>query len=170
MICDFMDELNGILSFIYLLQSSIQFRSCENPIRENVFVYRGVGGASHLVMLYESMIESVVVWSEFTKASTDCDYVLNHLIRDEDWILFEIELHPGDVAVEIEGYSEHESGDEVLIAPSTGFKVVSVDDTEISICGEDGSSTLLHFPTVRLSYFLHWYDFDLDQRPSPVLV
>jgi hypothetical protein len=166
MICNFTDELNGILSFIYLLQSSIDCQSRENPILENILVYRGVREASDLVMLYESTIGSVVVWSEFTKASTDRDSVLSDLMTDEDCVLFEIELHPGDVAVEIEGYSEHESGDEVLIAASTGFIVVSVDDLEVSICGED----VIRLPTVRLSYFLHWYDFDLDERPRPVLV
>jgi hypothetical protein len=168
--CNFNDEMRGILNFIYLLQSSIACRSQENPIRENVVVYCGIGGASDVVMLYESMIDDVVVWCEFTRAFTDRDYVMNELITDDDFVLFEIELHPGDVAVLIEGSSDDQIGDEFLIAASTGFKVVSVEETEVSICGEDGILNFFHLPIVRLSYFLHWYDFDLDQRAGPVFL
>jgi TPR repeat protein len=170
MVCRFMDELKHILSYIYLLQSSIECGSHETPIRENLVVYRGIRGATDLGMLYESTIDDVIIWPEFTSTFTDRDYVLNSCITDEDCILFEIELHPGDVAVLIEQRAEHQSGNEVLIVASTGFKVVSVDDTELSIQGEDGTSKLFHHPIVQLSYFLHWYDFDLDQRPPLVCV
>jgi hypothetical protein len=36
--------------------------------------------------------------------STDRDYALKHFIEDDDSILFEIELHAGDVAVLIEAH------------------------------------------------------------------
>jgi hypothetical protein len=89
---------------------------------------------------------------------------LNHLIIDEDCVLFEIELHPGEVAVELERAAEDRSGNEVVIAASTGFRVDSVEPTDVSIPAEDGSLNLFHLPIVRLSYFLHWYDFDVDQH------
>jgi TPR repeat protein len=170
MVCNFMDELKRILSYIYVVQSSIECRSHENPILENLVVYRGIGGAADRLMLYESTIDDVVVWSEFTIASTDRDSALNYCITHEECVLFEIELHPGDVAVVPEQHAEDQLGNQVLIAASTGFKVLSVDETDVSIQGEDGCLNLFHIPIVRLSYFLHWYDFDLDQHPPPLVV
>jgi hypothetical protein len=170
LVLNFMDELKGVLSYVYLLQSSIACLARENPIRDNLVVYRGIRQAADRVMLYESAIGDVVVWPEFTSAFTDLDYVLNHFITDEDCVLFKIELHPGDVAVQIERYSADQAGDEVLIAASTGFRIDSVDDTDVSIPAEDGCLNLFHLPTIGLSYFLHWYDFDLDQRPPRVVV
>jgi hypothetical protein len=170
MVSKFMRELGGILSYIYLLQSSIEYHAHKAPIRENLVVYRGIGDAADLVLLYQSMIEDVVVWPGFTSTSTDRNYVLDHFITDDHCMLFEIELHPGDIAVNVAKDSEHELEKEFLIAASTGFKVLSVDDTDISIQGEDGGLSSFRFPIVRVSYFLHWHDFDLDQRPLPVLV
>jgi hypothetical protein len=116
------------------------------------------------------MIGNVVVWPGFTSTSIDCNSVLRSFIHNEDSVLFKIDLHPGDVAVRIEEYSEYGSEQEVLIAASTGFEVLSVDYADVSIPQENGGSHFFHLPIVRLSYFLHWYDFDLDQRPLPVFV
>jgi hypothetical protein len=169
MVSKFMRELRGIVSYIYLLQSSIESRSHVAPIRENFVVYRGIQNSADQGMFYESMIGDVVVWCGFTSTSTDRDYVVNEFITDDDCVLFEIELHPDDVAVFIERDSEYEFEREVLIAASTGFQVLSVDYTDVSICGECDESVHVHLPIVKLSYFLHWYDFDLDQCPPRVL-
>jgi hypothetical protein len=134
-------------------------------------VYRGIHGSANLGLVYESMIDDgVVVWPGFTSTSTDRDCVLNRFITDDDCILFEIDLHRGDVAVKIENHSDHPYEQEILIAASTGFQVLSVDFIDVSIHGEDCGESLVHLPVVRLSYFLHWYDFDLDQRPPAVLI
>jgi hypothetical protein len=170
MVTKFMNELKGLLSYIYLLQSSIQYLSHKEPIHENLVVYRGIERGANLVLLYESLIGDVVVWPGFTSTSLDRDSGSSRFITGDDCVLFEIELHPGDVAVMLEKYSKHSSEREVLIPASTGFKVISIDSTDVLIYGEDGGSTMFPIPVVRLSYFLHWYDFDLDRRPLPVLV
>jgi hypothetical protein len=170
MVSKFMGELRGILGYIYLLQSSIEYRSHEVPIRENLVVYRGIELAGDFGLLYESMIGDIVVWHGFTSTSMDRDYVLKHYIKDDNSVLFEIELHPGDVAVLIEAHSEYCSEREILIAASTGFEVLSVDYADVSLPQQNGGSILVHIPIVKLNYFLHWYDFDLDERPLPVLV
>jgi hypothetical protein len=101
------------------------------------------------------MIGNVVVWRVFTSTSTDRDYALKHFIEDDDSILFEIELHAGDVAVLIEAHSEYGSEREVLIVASTGFKVLSVNYNDFFIARENGGSTLMHLPIVKLEYFFH---------------
>jgi hypothetical protein len=169
MVSKFMRELKGLVNYLYLLQSSIAFRSRDRPLRENLVVYRGVEQSYESVQLYESIVGNVVVWPGFTSTSTDRDYMLNHFITDENSVLFEIELHPGDVAVMIEEYSDFQLEREVLIAASTGFTVVSVTYADVSVQPYGGGQISLRSPVVRLSYFLHWYDFDLDQRPRPVL-
>jgi hypothetical protein len=96
--------------------------------------------------------------------------VLNHFVTDENSVLFKIKLHPGDVAARIEEYSDFRSEREVLIAASTGFKVLSLTYADLSVQPGSRDPISLRIPVVRLSYFLHWCDFDLDQRPPPVLV
>jgi hypothetical protein len=113
------------------------------------------------------MIGNVVVWPGFTSTSRDRDYVLETFITDEDCVLFEIEVHPGDIAVNIQGQSRYEHEHEILIPASTAFKVLSVDDVDVSIParGLDPPS-VLGISVVRLSYFLHWCDFDLENCPT----
>jgi hypothetical protein len=78
--------------------------------------------------------------------------------------LFEIELHPGDIAVDIQRESEYHHEREILVPTSTAFEVISVDDVDVSIPACGGNSPLmLRIPVVRLSYSLHWFDFDLDK-------
>jgi hypothetical protein len=96
----FVNELHGILHYIYLIQSSIDFWSHYYPLMTDVVVYRRLkcdGGK--LASLYISMIEEVIVWVGFTKASTQKDYVIECSIVGENSILFEIWLQPGAVAV-----------------------------------------------------------------------
>jgi hypothetical protein len=78
--------------------------------------------------------------------------------------------HPSGMAVRIEEDSDFRSEGEVLIAASTGFKVVSVTYADASIQLDRGGSISLRIHVMRLSYFLHWSDFDLDQHPPPVFV
>jgi hypothetical protein len=158
MVSKFMRELNGILSYIYLLQSSIQYLSHTEPFHEDLTVYRVISGDCDLALLYASMIGGVVVWPGFTSTSSDRNSALGSFATDDNCVLFEIELHRGDIAVEIQDVSEYQDEREILIPASTAFEVISVDDTDGSI------------PSVRLSYFLDWCDFDLDDYPRAVIV
>jgi hypothetical protein len=162
-----MKELKGVLGYIYLLQSSIDYLSRQTPLQEDIRVYRGFHSrGSYFASLFESAIGDVIVWPGFTSTSMDRDRVIADFTA-EDGILFEINLHPGDVGVPIRDYSTFESENEVLIAASSGFRVESVDFIERR---ERNSSSIVLFPIVTLSYFLHWYDFDLEQPPLPVLI
>jgi hypothetical protein len=168
MVPKFQNELKGILRYIYLLQSSIQYHSNQRPLTEDLLVYRGLPVAEFLP-LYESLIEDVVIWPGFTSTSTDRNLVLHEFMNPEDGVLFEIELHAGDIAALIQHDSEHEMENEVLIAASTGFKVLSV-CYDALVDSPFVGETQIRVPVVRLSYFHHWYDVDLDQRPATVLV
>jgi hypothetical protein len=162
MVSKFMHELKGLMNYLSLLQSSITFCSQSRPLRENLVVYRSVEQCYKSVPLYESRVGNVVLWPGFTSTSTDPDSVLNRFITDKNSILFEIELHPGNVAVRIEEYSKSQSEKEVLIASSTGFTVLSVTSADVWVQPGSGDPISLRIPIVGLSYFLHWYDFDLD--------
>jgi hypothetical protein len=130
----FMNESKGILHYIYLLQSSIEYCSHIHPLTSDLILYRAFKcGGVKLIPLYESMIEEVIVWSSFTSTSTDRDSVIEHFITGNDSILFEILLHPGDAAVCIEDHSEVPSESEVLIAASSGFIVESVELVDVEI-------------------------------------
>jgi hypothetical protein len=118
-----MNELKGILHYIYLLQSSLEYCSHYYPLSKECVVYRGYrSGGVRLAPLYESMIDEVIVWSGFTSTSTNRAYVMRQFIKDEDSILFEIALHPGDVAVSMRQYSVILLESEILIAASLGSK------------------------------------------------
>jgi hypothetical protein len=75
--------------------------------------------------------------------------------------LFEISLHPGGVVVAISEYSDYPVEFEILIAASSGFMVEEVEWIEIR------GSKIGQF---RLSYCMSWYDFDIDNRPAPIIV
>jgi hypothetical protein len=162
-ISEFVTELRGILSYIYLLQSSIEYLWHTEPFEKNVVVYRGITGNGDFGSLYQTMIGDVVVWPGFASTSRDRDYVLKTFITNEDCVLFEIDVHRGDIAVNIQRQSQYEHEHEILIPASTAFKVISADDVDVLIParGLDPPS-VLHISVVRLSYFLHWCDFDLD--------
>jgi hypothetical protein len=161
-IAQFMKEVGGILRYIYLLQSSIEYCSHMKPLVSNMTVYRGIQQhGKHLVPLYESMIGEVIVWPGFTSTSLDQDIVTDAFIIGEDSLLFEILLHPGDVATRIADFSVLPNENEILIAASSGFIVEDV--TWKYIKG-------LKIGCVRLSYCSSWYDFNIDDPPVPVLV
>jgi TPR repeat protein len=158
----FMKEVGGILRYIYLLQSSIEYCSHMKPLISNMIVYRGIEQqGKHLVPLYESMIGEVIVWPGFTSTSADRDFVISRFIKGPDSLLFEIKLHPGDIAVKIHEYSAYQEESEILIAASSGFKVKSVDWIDISG---------MKIAQIRLSYFISWYNFNIDDPPAPILV
>jgi hypothetical protein len=95
--------------------------------------------------------------------------VIDDFIEDDDSILFEILLHPGDAAAEMWKDSYFESESDILIAASSGFMVESVEMTDISKEVE-GNVTQLTIPLVKLSYYMSWYDFDIDERPPTILL
>jgi hypothetical protein len=169
-----MKELREVLSYIYLLQSSIDFYSQLQPLTEDCIVYRGFpSDGLRLAALYISAVGEVIIWPGFTSTSTDFECAIHRFVQKrgegEDGILFEIELHAGDVAVNIARYSSHPSESEVLIAASSAFRVVGIDYIPIGNQASDDLSDL-KIPKVKLSYFVHWYDFDIDQPPPRFIV
>jgi TPR repeat protein len=159
----FMKELGGLLRYIYLLQSSIEYCSHIQPLSSDMIVYRGIQQHGRMLApLYESMIGEVIIWRGFTSTSTNRDFVLSRFIEGEDSMLFEILLHPGDVATSICDYCEHEDESDILIAASSGFMVDEVEEISID-CQKK-------IPQVKLSYCMSWYDFNIDDPPAPVLV
>jgi hypothetical protein len=170
MICKFMNELKGILHYVYLLQSSIEYWSHIHPLPNDVIVYRGLkSGGAQLIPLYHSMIGEVIVWSSFTSTSLTPESAINNFITDEDSILFEISLHPGDTATRIWDHSRFTNEYEVLIAASSGFMVKSVEMINIPK-RKEGQVNQLTIPLVKLIYCMSWYDFDIDERPATILV
>jgi hypothetical protein len=172
----FEKELRGTLHFIYLLQSSIEYRSWNEPLSETVIVYRGMSSnGSKLFGLYESMIGEVIVWRSFTSTSRDRELVIRRFIQKDDegdcsdGLLFEIELHPGDVAADIARDSDYPHESEILIAACSGFRVVAVDYITISD-RRSGRLKQIEIPRVKLSYFLSWHTFDIDHRPRTVIL
>jgi hypothetical protein len=166
----FMNELQGIPHYIYLLQSSIEQMSRQHPLESDRIVYRGISeGASTQTALYFSMIDELIVFPSFTSTSTDRDYVITHFICGDDSMLFEITLHRGDCAALIEEYSAHPGESEVLIAASSVFKVDDVEYIDIPNKHSNEQSALT-VPLVKLSYYQSWYDFDIDTRPPNLLI
>jgi hypothetical protein len=160
----FMNELRGILHYIYLLQSSLEYCSHHHPLPTDVVVYRSLtcdGG--NLASVYESMIGEMIVWVEFTKASVCRDSEIEDLINGNDGILFEILLHPGAVAVRIPECSAVNS--EILIAASSGFMVEDVEYIDVPK-KVSHNVTELRIPCVKLSYVMSWSDFDINERPE----
>jgi hypothetical protein len=121
------------------------------------------------------MIGEVIVWRSFTSTSRNRETVIHQFIQKDDktapldGILFEIELHPGDIAADIARDSDFSYESEVLIAACSGFRVVDVDCLTIS---DTIAGRLIHFeiPRVKLSYASSWHGFDIDHRPRTVIV
>jgi hypothetical protein len=170
----FVRELKSILHYIYLLQSSVEYSSHNDPLTDDLVVYRVINGdGERLGTLYESMIDEVIVWPSFTSTSINRTFVSKHFIKDEDSILFKIKLPPGAVAVSIQDYSAVTSESEYLIAASSEFKVEAVDsvEVEVNIPGKSSDDlSRLNIPEVQLSYCLSWSDFDINERPAAVLI
>jgi hypothetical protein len=98
----FQKELKGILSYIYLLQSSIEHQSRLKPLLSELVVYRGLpSNGANLITLYDSMVGEVIIWPSFTSTSKDSQYVIQRFLQcddnseDCDGILFKIHFPPG---------------------------------------------------------------------------
>jgi hypothetical protein len=158
----FLKELGGMMRYIVLLQSSIEYYSHDQPLSDNLIVYRGIQqNGKMLALLYESMIGEVIVWPGFTSTSIDRDLVISRFINEDDSLLFEISLHQGDSAVAISDYSKHPYESEFLITASLGLMVDEIEWVDIGG---------LKIAQERLSYCISGYDFDIDDPPAPILV
>jgi hypothetical protein len=165
-----MGELTGISHSIYLLQSSIQYCSQMSRLPSDMIVYRGIAvGGLRLAPLYHSMVREVIVLPSFTSISKKRNYVIKHFIEDEDSILFEIMIHPGDIAACVHNYSEFPTEFEILIAATSGFIVESVEMLDIE---KENRDCLINIPLplIKISYCLSWFDFDIDECPSRILL
>jgi hypothetical protein len=158
---NFVKELRGLLSYVYLLQSSIDYWSQLHPMDEDTVVYRGIPliGPT-LAVLYESVVGEIVLWRSFTSTSRRIEIAVHSFAKNRTGILFEIALHPGCAAADISSFSDHAES-EVLIAAYTAFHVDSVDEYHIpSAVSESGEEEIL--PFVKLSFAFSWFDFDLE--------
>jgi hypothetical protein len=166
----FMTEVGGILRYIYLLQSSIEHSAGIEPLLSDIIFYQDIEQRGKILgPLYESMVGEVIVWPGFTSTSTDRELVIRQLINGEDNLLFEIQLHPGNVAVAMSDYSVSQDESEILIATSSGFIVNEVERIHIHQESECGFRELMIWQ-VRVSYCKSWYDFNIDHPPPPILI
>jgi hypothetical protein len=166
----FMKELRGILSYIYLLQSSIDYLSHNQPISRNRVVYRGIpSGGCELASLYDSMIDQVVVWPGFTSTSKNRECVIRQFVRNDDGILFKIILHSGSVAADIQSSSEFPYESEILIAASSAFRILEVTNIKFPNSSVPNSPVRV-IPKVKLSYEMLWTEFNIDNPPPPLLI
>jgi hypothetical protein len=166
----FLKELRGLLSYIHLLQSSITYCSRHFPLVESTIVYRGIRtGASTLVPLYTSMIDEVIVWTSFTSTSRNRRTVVDSFIQGEDSVLFVIELHPGDVCADIHDYSEYPNEKEILIAASSAFIIVAVDEIVVERHTSEGLKEHC-IAQVTLRYCSHWHDFEIGTPPRHFII
>jgi hypothetical protein len=165
----FMKELEGLLSYVYLLQSSIDYCAHRCPLVTDMTVYRGISsGGCKLAELFDSMIDKFVVFPSFTSTSTDRRIAIENFIGPGDGMLFEITLHAGDIATAIDDYSEHGYESEMLIAASSVFRVVDVDGVDIVDMVDRLSAHVI--PRVRLTYEMSWSEFEIDKPPPPLLI
>jgi hypothetical protein len=161
----FMKELQDLVSYIYLLQSSINYCSRTQIFPPERVVYRGIrAGGRDLADLYESMRGEMIVWKGFTSTSTKRDYVIEHFVGKDDGVLFEIILHSGDVVADIHHYSRYPRESEFLIAASSAFRILEVADIQVPISRSPASPVRV-IPKVTLSYQMSWFEFDIDTPP-----
>jgi hypothetical protein len=169
-----MKELHGILSYIYLLQSSISYCAYKSPIVKDQIVYRGMPSrGSELAPLDESYIDRVIVWPSFTSTSLNRELVMETFVKSSEGILFESTLHPGAIATNISGYSVHPEESEVLIAAMSGFIVESVDygsDRDEETIEGQHNTLDSRIPKVKLRSWLSWVDFDMEKQPVNVVI
>jgi hypothetical protein len=93
-----------------------------------------------LIPLYVSMIGEIIVWSSFCGAHRETEIMW--FLTGEDSILFEVTLHPGDVAACIEDCSRFGYESELLIAASSGFTVDSIEFISIESISDMEKMTL----------------------------
>jgi hypothetical protein len=115
------------------------------------------------------MMGEVIIWSSFTSTSTNRNCVIKRFMKNKDSILSEIAFYPGNIAVSMKPYSVTPFESEILIAASTGFKIDEVEYVDIQIQESDDLNPVM-IPVVKMTYFLSWSDFDIDECPPKVLV
>jgi TPR repeat protein len=165
----FMKELRGLLSYCYLLQSSIDYYSRIQSFPSDLVVYRGIqSGGRDLANRYDSMIGEMIVWPGFTSTSTNCEYVIRRFAKTDNGVLFEILLHRGNVMADIHSFSDFAGESEILIAASSVFRVLEVTSIEVPIPGSPGSHVRM-IPKVKLSCEMSWFEFNIDSPPPPLL-
>jgi hypothetical protein len=147
-----------MLSYIYLLQSSIHECACKWPIAEDQVVYRGLSSrGSELGLLYASLIGQIIVWKGFTSTSSNIACAMQDFVQCSDGILFEITLRIGAIATAINRYSAIPNEHEILIAAISGFVVDSIDYIPAPQLGQGGTtrcSADSTIPKVKLRYWL----------------
>jgi hypothetical protein len=161
LISKLMRQLRGIVSYVYLLQSSIEQWSLRHPLLGECVVYRGFpSNGEYYISLYQSVIGELIVWRSFTSTSLDRETVISSFVGGPDGLLFEISLHAGDVAALL-------AGGEILIGAWSGFIIDSVDKVSV-VDSQTGDEFI--FPRIHLTYFTSWHEFDLDAPPPRLIV
>jgi hypothetical protein len=167
-------ELNGILNYIYLLQSPICECGCNSPIREHQVIYRGlsrwVQNLGHFTRcsLARLVFGTISRVQQFVIEIAICKFV-----KSSEGILFGITLCAGAVAGALRLYSAYPKEHEVLIAAMSEFMVESIDHI---LAPQREQSTSRHnfvdstIPNVKLRYCSPWFDFDIDNRPPTFIV
>jgi hypothetical protein len=156
-VCRFIRELRGFLSYICLIQGAIELFAEDQTITGDSVFFHGIPtGASDLRNVYCSMVVEVVVWSSFTRASRDIGRVLQDLVRGSDGILFELTMRSRDI------FAAVETGDmfEVLIAAASLFKVDAVETIE------SGDAEGIIYPVVKMTCVGDWSVFDIERKPA----
>jgi hypothetical protein len=157
----FINELRGLLSYIYLLQSSINHLVIQKSLEEEVVVYRGLHDIDPgLVNCYISAIGYIILWRSFTSTSRSLELTVDRFVRSETGILFEIHLYPGNIAVDISRDSAFREF-EILIPAYTTFHVEGVVDLRVQEVFPAFQQDII-VPLVKLSYASSWFDFALD--------
>jgi hypothetical protein len=85
----------------------------------------------------------------------------------------EITLHFGAIATNISNLSAIPRESEVLIAAVSGFLVESVDyvsDQEEETTEGQLSTLDFKIPTVKLTHWLSWVDFDMNKQPADLII
>jgi hypothetical protein len=83
---------NGF-NYISLLQSSIDYSSCTQPLLSDTIIYRGIRQSNRmLVPLYESMIGEMIVRPGFLSTSTNGELSISKISKEENSPLFGIHL------------------------------------------------------------------------------
>jgi hypothetical protein len=80
----FINERQCVLSYVYLLQSSIDHLAMEQPLEEEIVVYRGLHGIdSGLVSCYLSVVGDVIRWRSFTSTSRNLELTIHKFEQSE---------------------------------------------------------------------------------------
>jgi hypothetical protein len=148
----FIKELRSVLSYSYLLQSSIDYSSQLRTFVEQRIVYRRFSSDDPiLVQLYESLVGEVIILRRFIRTSINFNVVIKIFIQNADRIMFEIEFHHSKVAINIACYSDNPIESIFLIVVSSMFRIVWIEEIQI----RNEISDDFTISRVKLSYFVY---------------